>query len=114
MTLTMLAQSVLSAYVIVVEELLAVFYRKNMKQNRKNTDNFFFQLDALTKFSLHTHTQPPPAAYDELIKYITETLSKGLDRKNLVLGTELGKGEFGAVNEGQWVCVRAGVFAVWN
>ena len=50
----------------------------------------------------YINLQPPPSAYNELINYITETLKKNLDRHNLVIGAELGKGEFGAVNEGAY------------
>ena len=57
-------------------------------------------LDALTARPERAFS-PPPSAYNELVTYITDTLGKGLDRKLLTLGAELGKGEFGAVNEGE-------------
>jgi len=44
--------------------------------------------------------QAPPATTIELISYITDTLKRGLDRNLIVLGSELGHGEFGAVFEG--------------
>jgi hypothetical protein len=44
--------------------------------------------------------QHPPSTYQELVKYITDTLRKGLDRRFLTVGAELGKGEFGSVCEG--------------
>jgi len=44
--------------------------------------------------------QAPPATSTELIAYITDTLKRGLDRNLIILGSELGHGEFGAVFEG--------------
>nr|BAG55492.1 receptor-type protein tyrosine kinase [Monosiga ovata] len=44
--------------------------------------------------------QPPPSTYPELVQFLSKSLGKELARSQIILGMEIGRGEFGHVYEG--------------